>query len=355
MEYMLGGILNFQWLKLKLFTSGWGYLFKEEKKFLATACSTAAVITFAISGDLLSTFFVCALIILVRRVFACSHCPSRKRLDGKTVVITGCNVGIGKETARELSRRGARIIMACRDTVKAERAAEDIRKDTGGELIVRKLDLASLASVRRFAEDVKLKEKRIHMLINNAGIFMCPYMKTEDGFEMQMGTNHLGHFLLTNLLLPLMTHSQPARVINISSIEHLRGVIPFEDMNYEQGYNRSKAYANSKLANVLFTRHLAKIVKGTNIQVFSLHPGVVQSDLGRHLLGGYLLCSVGFFQKTTVEGIQTVLHCALEAEQNDQTYYFSECDGAHSSRLSRRDDVAEKLWKVSAKMVGLEA
>ncbi|XP_064121928.1 retinol dehydrogenase 12-like [Macrobrachium nipponense] len=296
---------------------------------------------------------LCAVVILTRRVFACSFCYSQKRLDGKTVVITGCNVGIGKETARELSRRGARIIMACRDTKKAEKAAEEIQKETGGEMEVMKLDLASLASVRAFAEELRLKEKRLHVLINNAGIFMCPYTRTEDGFEMQMGTNHLGHFLLTNLLLPLLTHQEPARVVTLSSIEHLRGIIPFEDMNYEKGYNRSKAYANSKVANVLFTRHLAKRVQGTNIQVFALHPGVVQTDLGRHLLGGYLLSLISFFQKTTVEGIQTVLHCALEADQNDETYYFSECNGAYSSRISRRDDLAEDLWHLSAKMVGM--
>lgn len=250
---------------------------------------------------------------------------------------------------------GAKIIMACRDTKKAEKAAIEIERETGGEVVVMKLDLASLTSIRTFAEELKTKEKRIHMLINNAGIMMCPFMKTEDGFEMQMGTNHFGHFLLTNLLLPLLTHSEPARIITLSSLAHLSGVIPFDDMNYEKGYDRIQAYGNSKVANVLFTRHLAKKVKGTNIKVFSVHPGAVQSELARHIGGDIMKYLMPFFVKKTAEGMQTTLYCALEADQDDEHYYFSDCVVGYTSSYARSDETAKKLWDLSEKMVGLSS
>lgn len=148
-------------------------------------------------------------------------CTSRARLDGKTVIITGANTGIGKETALDLASRGARVIIACRDLDKASEAAASIRKQTGnGNVVVESLDLGSFESIRRFCERMISREEKINILINNAGVMRCPKMSTRDGFEMQLGVNHLGHFLLTNLLLDKIKASQPSRIINVSSRAH---------------------------------------------------------------------------------------------------------------------------------------
>eukprot|EP00105_Crassostrea_gigas_P030343 XP_011452614.1 PREDICTED: retinol dehydrogenase 13 [Crassostrea gigas] len=159
----------------------------------------------------------------MRRYFAGGVCRSKARLDGKTVIITGANTGIGKETAIDLASRGAKVILACRDVMRAERAATDIMKKSNNQNIVVKIvDLASLDSIRKFADNINKSEPKIDILINNAGIMMCPYWKTQDGFEMQFGVNHLGHFLLTNLLLDKIKSSAPARIINVSSRAHTR-------------------------------------------------------------------------------------------------------------------------------------
>ncbi|XP_059811457.1 retinol dehydrogenase 12 isoform X2 [Hypanus sabinus] len=198
----------------------------------------------------------------IRRCAAGGVCTSNARLDGKTVVITGANTGIGKETARDLAQRGARVILACRDLTKAEAAAQDIREDTGSkQVIVRELDLANTRSIYQFAENIIKEEKVLNILINNAGVMMCPFMKTSDGFEMQFGVNHLGHFLLTFLLLDHLKKSSPARIINLSSLAHGFGRINFKDLHSENSYDGGSAYCQSKLANILFTRELAKRLK----------------------------------------------------------------------------------------------
>ncbi|KAK4293855.1 hypothetical protein Pmani_033478 [Petrolisthes manimaculis] len=346
-------IFNTKWMTRDYLTNGWLFFIREEALTIFILSVIMWVIDTVTGRDTCCKLLHLVLIVLIRRVMVGGICNSTKRLDGQTVVITGCNVGIGKETARALSQRGAKIIMACRNTKTAEKTALEISNVTGRELVVMKLDLASLSSIRAFAADLKKKESKIHILINNAGVMMCPFMKTEDGFEMQMGTNHLGHFLLTNLLLPLLSHGQPARIINVSSLASARGVIPFDDMNYEKGYNKVQAYGNSKLANVLFTRQLAKRLKGTSIQVFALHPGAVQSNLGRHFMGMWSASKlVTLFIKTTAEGAQTTIFCALEACQQEP-HYFSDCAPGYVVSAAQDDEVAEKLWKVSEKMVGL--
>ena len=148
-------------------------------------------------------------------------CQSQRRLDGKTVIITGANTGIGKETALDLAKRGARVILACRDMNKASDAAKWIRKISGNEdIIIEELDLASFDSIRLFAETILIHEKRIDIFINNAAVMACPRSLTEDGFELQFGTNHLGHFLLTNLLLDRLKESAPSRIVIVSALAH---------------------------------------------------------------------------------------------------------------------------------------
>ena len=223
---------------------------------------------------------------LLKRYFGGGVCTSKARLDGKTVIITGANTGIGKETAIDLARRGARVILACRSVERGEKAAVEVRERSGNENAeFRQLDLSSLASVRQFSAKILEEEPRIDILINNAGVMMCPYSKTVDGFEMQFGTNHLGHFLLTNLLLDRIKEAPSGRIINVSSMAYRFGKINFDDLNSEQSYGEMRAYYQSKLANVLFTRSLAKHLEGTNVTANCLHPGAVTTELQRHLSG----------------------------------------------------------------------
>ena len=186
-----------------------------------------------------------------------------------------------------MAKRQARVIMACRSVERGEKAAEEVRRASGSSNVVfQQLDLASLTSVRRFCERVLKEEPHIDILINNAGIMACPYWKTEDGFEMQFGVNHLGHFLLTNLLLDRLKEAPAARIVNVSSGAHgyaMAKGINFDDINSEKSYNTMKAYGQSKLANILFTRSLARQLEGTTVTTNSLHPGVIRTELTRHL------------------------------------------------------------------------
>lgn len=279
------------------------------------------------------------------------------KLDGKTVLITGANTGIGKETARDLAKRGARIIIACRDLEKAETAAKEISAESGNEnIIVKKLDLADTKSVRAFSEQINKEERQINILINNAGIMMCPYSKTADGFEMQFGVNHLGHFLLTHLLLDLIKRSVPARIVNVSSKAHTMGSIQFDDLNSEKNYSPLKAYAQSKLANILFTKELAQRLKGTGVTVYALHPGVVRTELSRHLSSAlqFGLKLLRPFTKSPVNGSQTTIYCSIAPELEKETgLYYSDRAATSCSRAASDEDVAKQLWEVSCQMLGI--
>ncbi|KAE8601471.1 hypothetical protein XENTR_v10013678 [Xenopus tropicalis] len=202
--------------------------------------------------------------ILLKDYTGGGNCPSKASIIGQTVIVTGANTGIGKETALELAKRGGRIIMACRDMGKCENAARDIRgKTLNHNVFARHLDLASSKSIKEFAKTIINEEERVDVLINNAAVMRCPHWKTEDNFEMQFGVNHLGHFLLTNLLLEKMKRSENSRIINVSSLAHIAGDIDFDDLNWEKKkYNTKAAYCQSKLANVLFTNELAKRLQG---------------------------------------------------------------------------------------------
>ncbi|XP_016409623.1 retinol dehydrogenase 11-like [Sinocyclocheilus rhinocerous] len=260
-----------------------------------------------------------------------------------------------------MAKRGARVILACRDMGRANRAADEVRKRSGnGNVIVKMLDLASLQSVRALAKDVQQTEERLDLLINNAGIMMCPQWNTEDGFEMQFGVNHLGHFLLTNLLLDLLKKSAPSRVVNVSSLAHETGKIHFDDINLEKNYDAHTSYQQSKLANVLFTRELAVRLKGTEVTTYALHPGVIHTELGRHFLPALplwkrlLFLPFFFFVKTPWQGAQTTIYCSVnESLQNTSGLYYSDCAPKEAAPQGRDDTAARRLWDLSASMVGL--
>nr|XP_057908713.1 retinol dehydrogenase 12 isoform X1 [Doryrhamphus excisus]XP_057908714.1 retinol dehydrogenase 12 isoform X1 [Doryrhamphus excisus] len=312
-------------------------------------------------GALLGVFLIC--VAVVRRWIAGGVCYSWERHDGKTVVVTGANTGIGKETCRELARRGARVVMACRDLARAERAAEEIRKSTGnGNVVIRHLDLASLYSVRQFAKDFLDSEDRLDILINNAGVMMCPKWLTEDGFETQFAVNHLAHFLLTNLLLHKLKSSAPSRVVTVSSIAHRGGRINFDDLFFtKRPYSSLESYQQSKLANVLFSRELARRLRGSGVSSFCLHPGVIRTELSRHVegwfpfLGAILRLPSLLFMKTPWQGCQTSLYCAVTPGLEGQSgSYFSDCAVKEAAPEGRDDEVASRLWRESMRLVGLK-
>ncbi|XP_012282600.1 retinol dehydrogenase 12 [Orussus abietinus] len=304
-------------------------------------------------------------------------CRSKARLVGKTVVITGANTGIGKETARDLYRRGARVILACRDVAKAHQAVEELKETSAstsnreqfkggpGELVVRKLDLCSLAGVRKCAKALVEEEPAIHILINNAGVMMAPFSKTEDNFESHIQTNHLGPFLFTLLLLPKLKASGPGcRVVNVASDFYMVGNIHFEDLNMERNYKASKAYAQSKLANILFTTELARRLKEAKIEgitAYSLHPGVVSTELSRHVDSTLFPGARMMFKmltpviKSPQLGAQTTIYCVVEESIADQSgFFYKECARVTPFRKATDPEVAAKLWKESTRFVGLE-
>ncbi|XP_023127113.1 retinol dehydrogenase 12-like [Amphiprion ocellaris] len=282
---------------------------------------------------------------------------SDEKLDGKTVLITGANTGIGKETAKDLAKRGAKIIIACRDMEKAQEALKEIIETSGNDNVkCMKLDLSDTKSIREFAEAFNRDEPKLNILINNAGVMICPYGKTADGFETQIGVNHLGHFLLTHLLFDLIKRSAPARIVIVSSVAHVYGSINLEDINSEKRYDKVKAYSQSKLANILFSRSLAKRLEGTGVTTYSLHPGAVKTDLQRHAKGAwsFLLTLTRPFFKNAVEGAQTSLYCAVEPSlENETGQYYSDCTRTSCSSAGKDDDMAQKLWELSCHMLNI--
>ncbi|XP_054893488.1 retinol dehydrogenase 12-like [Poeciliopsis prolifica] len=279
------------------------------------------------------------------------------RLEGKTAIVTGANTGIGKETAKDLAARGARVILACRDTAKGEQAASDIMREVNGaKVVVRQLDLADTKSICLFAENIYNTEKTLDFLINNAGVAICPYAKTMDGYEMQFGVNHLGHFFLTFLLLDLLKHSAPSRVINVSSTVHAMGKIQFDDLNGDKDYHPVRAYAQSKLANVLFTRELAKRTEALGVMAFSVDPGMVNTEITRHIRRPLVDVAkiFSFLIRTPAEGASTSIYCIVTPENEMLTGgFYKNCARADSCRAGEDDGTALKLWAVSCHLLGI--
>lgn len=284
------------------------------------------------------------------------------RCDGKVILITGANTGIGKETAKELLKRGGKVYIACRSLDKANQAREDLMAETGKtDIHVRQLDLCSLESVRAFAKGFLQEEPRLDILINNAGVMACPKALTKDGFEQQLGVNHLGHFLLTNLLLDRLKASAPSRIVNLSSLAHRYGTINKRDLNSERSYNQVTAYCQSKLANVLFTRELAKRLEGTGVTTYAVHPGTVNTELTRHMGSLFFLLEHNLVQpilriafKTPKSGAQTSLYTALDEDLADESgKYYADCRAQKPSKAGCNNETAQWLWDESEKMVGL--
>ncbi|XP_028319910.1 dehydrogenase/reductase SDR family member 13b.1 [Gouania willdenowi] len=312
---------------------------------------------------LTAIFVVAAAYIFHEIVVKGKSCTSKVQLHGKTLIVTGSNTGIGKTTAIDLAKRGARVILACRSKQRGEAALEDIKKVTGSNQVVfMQLNLGSLASIRSFVEAFLKSEPRLDILINNAGIYMQG--QTDDGLGMMFGVNHIGHFLLTNLLLERLKECGPSRIINVSSVAHHFGKIDFDCLNTTKSLGQGttfmevlQVYSNSKLCNVLFTHELAKRLQGTNVTCYSLHPGAINSELARNTSSfaqWFLLPVTTFFFKNTIQGSQTSLHCALqEGIEHLSGRYFSNCTVKEVSDKAKDDATAKKLWELSERLCGL--
>jgi len=279
-------------------------------------------------------------------------------LKGKVVIVTGGNTGIGKETARELSKMGARVIIACRTPLTAQKAAEEIEKSSNNKVDVMHLDLADFGSIRQFVTQFKDRGLPCHILINNAGVMMVPFGFTKDGYETHFGTNHLGHFLLTNLMLPILKQNN-ARIVNVSALAHnLITALDFDAIGSPKGYQRFLAYARSKVGNILFTSELQRRLdaEGANVKVCSLHPGVIETEIARSvpIINVLMNLRVSYlWLKTPLEGAQTSLHCALAPDIKGGAYYDN-CKIAQPSPLASDPALAKKLWDISEKWVGLK-
>jgi len=283
--------------------------------------------------------------------------------SGRVVVVTGSNTGIGFETARALTQRGAHVVLACRSEERGAAAVARIRA-TGpaGTCESETLDLADLDSVSAFAQRMRTQHDHIDTLVNNAGVMIPPRSFTRDGFELQFGVNHLGHFALTGQLLPLLLGREGARVVNVSSMAHRQGVINFGNLKGEKRYVAFREYGQSKLANLLFTFELNRRLEATQQSLIAVaaHPGVTQTELTRH--NGFIERLAGWFAMPTVQGAWPLMLAATGQEVQRGDYYgpdgFLEAWGKPGSAKirprGRNPEVAARLWEVSQEATGVE-
>lgn len=283
--------------------------------------------------------------------------------SGKLAIVTGANSGIGLETARSLAARNARVILACRNETKAQAAIADIRgTNPQAQVEFLALDLSDLDSVRSFAAAVLDKEPKIDLLINNAGVMVPPSSRTKQGFELQFGVNHLGHFALTGLLLPRLLATPGARVVNVSSVAHKFGKMNFEDLDFDKrGYKPMPAYGQSKLANLLFSLELSKraAASGADLLVSSAHPGWTATNLQQH--AGFAERLNPFMAMQPPQGALPTLRAATDPAAQTNDYYgpkgLWEMRGnpvkVGRTRAAKREDDARRLWEVSEQRTGV--
>jgi len=272
-------------------------------------------------------------------------------MKDRLVLITGSTGGIGKRTAFELAKLGARVIVQGRDAAKAERVA----KELNAEFLV--ADLSSMAAVRQLAADVKQRYGKLDVLLNNAGAMNPSRETTVDGFERTFATNHLAYFLLANLLLPELEKGTKPRIVNVASEAHRRpGDIDFTDLNAERGYSAFRQYGRSKLANILFTRELARRVQPRGITANCLHPGFVASDfLSKGGIWGIIKPLAYLFAIDEEQGAKTSVYLASSPEVEGVTgKYFDKCREKRPNRFAEDDEAAKKLWEISEKLTGLQ-
>ncbi len=279
-------------------------------------------------------------------------------LKGKTCVVTGATSGIGEATARNLASRGATLGLVCRDLAKGERTVECIRAQTPeAPLRLFRADLESQADIRRVAGELAEAYPQIHLLVNNAGIVNLSYSETVDGIETTFAVNHLAYFLLTNLLLDRLRGSAPARIVNVASDAHkfVRGM-NFDDLGHKQKYASMRVYGHSKLANILFTRELARRLDASGVTVNAVHPGAVATGLAGNngAWAKAVMKVVGLFFKSPDKGAATSLFVATSPEiEGLSGRYFANCKERTPGAAARDDVAAARLWAISEELTGL--
>jgi NAD(P)-dependent dehydrogenase (short-subunit alcohol dehydrogenase family) len=281
--------------------------------------------------------------------------PSQK---GKTILLTGATSGIGLEAAVSLAAAGASLVIVGRDPTRTTQALAQIKARANRDDIPYFLcDFSSQDSIRKLAADFRARHKVLHVLVNNAGTVNAERKVTGEGIEETFAVNHLGYYLLTQLLLDLIVASAPARIVNVASVGHYRGTMDFTDLSFEHGYSIMKAYQRSKLGNVLFTRELARRLEGKNVTVNSLHPGGVATDIWKKAPGwAQPLLSLGkkLFMITPAEGSKTITYLATSPEVEGKTgLYFEKNRVREPSKLALDDLLAARLWDESARLVKL--
>ena len=285
----------------------------------------------------------------------------------KIAVITGANTGLGLETTKAFAEKNIEVVMACRNESKAEKAKAEILKEIPkAQLKILPLDLSSLDAVRGFAEKFKSEYNSLDILVNNAGLMIPPYGTTKDGFELQFGINYLGHFLLTGLLLEPLKNAAEARVVSLSSLAHKWGDIYFEDLQFENNYDKQKAYGQSKLACLMFAYELDRRLKAQELLVKSLaaHPGLSRTNLFRHLTGMMKLLTpfVYPFTQSAKSGAQPQIKAALDEKLAGGEYLgpsgFQEYSGkpkvVGSNAISKNKEKAKRLWEISEKLCNFQ-
>ncbi len=278
-------------------------------------------------------------------------------LTGRTALVTGASSGLGLHCARDLARRGAQVIATCRDV---DRGRQAFGEEISG-ITLEALDLADLDSVRAFSERIQTRQGHLDLMLNNAGVMMPPFGRTKQGFELQFGTNHLGHFVLTAFLFPMLAAAPAARIVTVSSIAHKRGKLDLRRPVTEATYDRSLAYADSKLANLVFARELARRLEGAGSNVVSVaaHPGVTETPLFRHI--GPIQMAVGFVAMPVADGAAPILQAALDPDIVPGAYIgptgFREMRGtpgnARVAPLAEDPDLARHLWSYSEEATGV--
>jgi NAD(P)-dependent dehydrogenase (short-subunit alcohol dehydrogenase family) len=289
-------------------------------------------------------------------------CKSKRRIDGQVAIVTGANSGIGYEAAKELARRGAKVILACRSMDKAKKACDEINRATNGTRAVPKeLDVSDMDSVRRFAAEILKEETRLDILVNNAGVAGLRKNILDNGLEYQIAANHFGPFLLTNLLMGLMIKTGKARIIAVSSVAHTwTKTLDLDNLNAEKFWEPKLLYARTKLCNILFTKELARRLKAaghTGIVANAVNPGGVRTAIFRHARKAfkYMVMVSQIYFKTPWEGAQPTIDLAVSEEvEGISGQYWENCKISRPSELAENEQLAKDLWEKSASLVQLK-
>jgi NAD(P)-dependent dehydrogenase (short-subunit alcohol dehydrogenase family) len=276
---------------------------------------------------------------------------------GKVVLITGANQGIGKASAIALGAMGAKLVLVCRNKDKAQAAIADIERCGAKDVELLIGDMGSQADIRRVAGEFKAKHDRLDVLLNNAGVLVTSRRTTVDGIEETFATNHLGYFLLTNLLLDVLKKSAPARIVNVSSEAHRRAKMNWSDLEFKNGgYRTFTAYGQSKLCNILFTRELARRLEGTGVTANCLHPGVIASGFGQTYGGvmGFVIKLAHPFMITPEKGARTQIWLSSSADvEGISGKYFKSCAEHTPTREALNETAPARLWEISEELTGL--